>query len=188
MTDQEKLVCKMWLAHYNEWHANPERKLHDLREKPPGFDAWLQDDTDEERRHQVSDAMPLQRLIHLQRLELERCPAPTDMAMMASLRNSLPDTGISPEPSSSKSSVVASTQPVAAKVEPEETPDLPPSATPREQRNMVASRAAESAKLPALQERFSSTDNPAVTQFANAREIIREVVGGNRTTEARAAL
>jgi hypothetical protein len=138
---------------------------------------------------QVSDVMPLQRLIHLQRLELERCPALADIAMMASLRNSLPNTEISPEPSSSKSSVVASTQPVAAIVESEETPDLTPSATPREQRLAVAARAVESAEFPVIEQRFAGTDNPDVTQFASAREIVTTAIaGGKRAMAARKAL
>jgi hypothetical protein len=44
MTYAEELACKMWLRHYDRWRADPARKMHELRKKPPGFDLWLQGD------------------------------------------------------------------------------------------------------------------------------------------------
>jgi hypothetical protein len=48
MTNLEELACRMWLRHYEKWSANPERKMHELRKKPPGFDMWLQGGTPRE--------------------------------------------------------------------------------------------------------------------------------------------
>lgn len=44
MTYAETLACKMWAKHYEHWRANPERKLHELRKKPPKYDLWEQGD------------------------------------------------------------------------------------------------------------------------------------------------
>jgi hypothetical protein len=34
--------CERWLVHYREWRSYPDRKMHQLKPKPYGWDLWYQ--------------------------------------------------------------------------------------------------------------------------------------------------
>lgn len=37
-------ACEAWKKAYEFWRSNPDRRMHELPPKPPGYDLWLQGD------------------------------------------------------------------------------------------------------------------------------------------------